>query len=132
MGRLVFISQGQMEKLLTEGAAEIKENNIILRLDNTLVGDLEEAYYFVRNVVSGSDSRELIGKVFTREEVLKLGGDIMQNSVIIGDDAYDVEEGFLVFEQGVNLSGGESPKRSRTQEIKSLASFILENLKSGK
>jgi Fe-S cluster assembly ATPase SufC len=56
----------------------------------------------------------------------------MPNSIIIGDDAYDVEEGFIIFEQRIDIKQSEPERRSKTQEIKSLASLILENFKSNK
>jgi len=131
MPRLIFISQEQMEKFISEGVADITNENIVLRLERTYVGEIKDAYYFLRNVVDPQDKRGLVGKVLLKDEVKALSADIMQNSIIIGDDAYDVEEGFLISEQG--LGDLKEPKRgSRTQEIKSLASFLLNNLKSEK
>ncbi len=132
MAGIIFISQEQMEKYISEGVADISNNNIVLRLDKTYIGNLEDAVYFLRNVVNPSDSRDLIGRVLTKDEVKSLNADIMKNSVIIGDDAYDVEEGFMVFEQGQKNIQNSAEKRSKTQEIKSLASLILENFKNTK
>ncbi|MCX7943390.1 MAG: hypothetical protein N2746_02640 [Deltaproteobacteria bacterium] len=130
MSVIIFISQEQMEKYVNDGVADINGNDIVLRLEKTYIGNLEEAYYFLRNVVNPSDPRGMINRVFTKGEIKDLNADIMQNSVIIGEDVYDVEEGFVVYEQGNTLTD-ESTKKSQTQEIKSLASFILKNLKSG-
>jgi len=131
MPRLIFISQEQMEKFISEGVADITNDNIVLRLEKTYVGNIEDACYFLRNVVDPQDKRGLVGRVLSKDEVKNLNADIMQNSIIVGDDAYDIEEGFLVFEQG-REEGKETKKTSKTQEIKSLASLILNNFKSEK
>ncbi|MGC8928020.1 MAG: hypothetical protein ACP5QK_08865 [Myxococcota bacterium] len=132
MKRIIFISQEQMEKFVSDGVADITNRDIVLRLEKTYVGNFEEAYYFLRNVINPLDARNMVGRVLTKEEVQNLKADIMQNSIIIGDDAYDVEEGFIVFEQGLDTKQTEPEKRSKTQEIKSLAALILQNLKSNK
>lgn len=133
MAKIIFISQEQMEKYTGEGAADISNKEVILRLDRTYIGTFEEAYYFLRNVVNIQDERNLVGRVFTKDEVSKLNADIMPNSIIIGDDAYDVEEGFMIFEQGTTEQRlHEREKMSKTQELKSLASLILDNFKTTK
>ncbi len=132
MPGIIFISQEQLEKFVSDGVADISDRDIVLRLEKTYIGNFEEAYYFLRNVVNPNDSRDMTGRVLTKEEIRNLNADIMQNSVIIGDDAYDVEEGFIVFEQGANYVKTEPEKRSKTQEIKSLASLILENFRNNK
>lgn len=132
MAKIIFVSQEQMEKYLGDGVADISQQEVVLRLDRTYIGTFEEAYYFIRNVVNPNDPKDMMGRVFTKEEIKNLNADIMQNSVIIGDDAYDVEEGFIIFEQGGSPLKTEQEKRSKTQEIKSLASLILESFKNNK
>lgn len=133
MPKIIFISQEQMEKYITEGTADISNRNIVLRLDRTYIGNFEEAYYFLRNVVDISDKRNLVGRVLTKDEISKLNADIMPNSIIVADDAYDVEEGFMIFEQGTTeQKAPQKGKGSRTQELKSLASLILDSLKTNK
>jgi len=121
-----------MEKFIGEGVADITNKDVVLRLEKTFIGSFEEAIYFIRNVVNPQDSRDMVGRVLTKEEIKNLNADMMSGSVIIGDDAYDVEEGFLIFEQGSRQNQTESHVRSKTQEIKSLASLILDSFKSEK
>ncbi|MCX7959852.1 MAG: hypothetical protein N3B13_12490, partial [Deltaproteobacteria bacterium] len=92
---------------------------------------LSLSYLYAQNIIAGIESSRTM-LAFPKEEIRNLNADIMQNSVIIGDDAYDVEEGFIIFEQGTKPVNKEPEKRSRTQEIKSLASLILENFKNSK
>lgn len=133
MPKIIFISQEQMEKYTMDGTADISSKDVVLRLDRTYTGTFEEAYYFLRNVVNINDQRNLIGRVLTKDEISKLNADIMPNSIIIENDAYDVEEGFMIFEEGATeQKATKKEKGSRTQELKSLASFILDSLKTNK
>lgn len=133
MPKIIFISQEQMEKYTMDGTADISNKDVVLRLDRTYTGTFEEAYYFLRNVVNINDQRNLVGRVLTKDEISKLSADIMPNSIIIENDAYDVEEGFMIFEEGATeQKATNKEKGSRTQELKSLASLILDSLKTNK
>ena len=46
-------------------------------------------------VVSGDDAGDLVGKVHTTEELAALGAEHYQDSVLMDEVAYQVEEGFV-------------------------------------
>jgi hypothetical protein len=77
------------------------ENRISLDSDiMTLLGDgrafrLRPAVRFVKLAGPGVDTHGLVGKVKTTTAVTVLGGEIFQESVILGEVAYDVQTGFL-------------------------------------
>jgi hypothetical protein len=56
---------------------------------------VESAVRFMAEVAAGSDPHGLVGKVKTMEQVQALGGDYVSDSVILGDCAYQVVEGFV-------------------------------------
>jgi hypothetical protein len=56
---------------------------------------LESAVRFMAEVAAGDDPNQLVGKVKTIEQVQALGGEHVADSVIMGDCAYQVVEGFL-------------------------------------
>jgi hypothetical protein len=56
---------------------------------------VESALRFLAEVGAGADPHGLVGKVKTMEQVQGLGGDHRADSVIIGDCAYQVIEGFV-------------------------------------
>lgn len=56
---------------------------------------VESAVRFMSEVALGSDPHDLVGKVKTIEQVQALGGEHVADSVILGDCAYQVVEGFL-------------------------------------
>jgi hypothetical protein len=56
---------------------------------------LTSAVRFTAEVAEGRDPNDLVGKVKDLDQVRALSGEHSANSVIIGDNAYDVIEGFL-------------------------------------
>jgi hypothetical protein len=56
---------------------------------------VESAVRFIAEVAAGSDPNGLVGKVKTIEQVQALGGEHVADSVVMGDCAYQVVEGFL-------------------------------------
>jgi hypothetical protein len=55
---------------------------------------LEGAVRFIK-VVGGSDERVLLGKVKTLLDLAAIGAEQYGASVIVGDSAYECEEGFI-------------------------------------
>lgn len=56
---------------------------------------LTTAVYFQAEVTTGEDPQGLCGKVKTLAQVLELGGEHAPGSVVVGDNAYEVRDGFL-------------------------------------
>jgi hypothetical protein len=56
---------------------------------------LEEAVRFVSEVGGGGDQLELLGKVKSLKQLDEIGGELCAGSVLVGDEAYEVIEGFL-------------------------------------
>ena len=56
---------------------------------------LNSAVRFTSEVAGGGDAGGLVGKVKTQEQLSALGGEHCAGTVIIGDDAYEVVEGFV-------------------------------------
>ena len=54
-----------------------------------------EALRVVREVTGTPDSNELVGTVKSRAFLSELGAEILNNSMILGDNAYDVVPGFV-------------------------------------
>lgn len=56
---------------------------------------LESAVRFTSEVTTGEDPNGLVGKVKTVEQLAAIGAEHAQGSVILGDSAYEVIDGFL-------------------------------------
>jgi hypothetical protein len=97
---------------------------------------LRTALHFKEELAGGGDEAGLVGKVKDLEQVVALGGEHAYDSVILGDNAYTVVEGFVgepILEEDPVASGdslasaaaaatGES---SNDGEIDLLARFFL-------
>lgn len=56
---------------------------------------LTTAVYFKAEVTTGEDPLGLCGKVKALTKIKELGGEHVPGSVVIGDNAYEVRDGFL-------------------------------------
>jgi hypothetical protein len=89
----MFIAQPTLEIWMDSGNVEMRGDEVVLKkLKRTYV--IESAVRFVA-VVSGGAAPKLIGKVLTERRIGELGGEIMGDSVIIGDSAFQVQPGFV-------------------------------------
>ncbi len=56
---------------------------------------LESAVRFVAEVAGGGDEAQLLGRVKTLDQLEALGGEHCAASVVLGENAYEVIEGFV-------------------------------------
>ena len=90
----MFVSQGTLDAWLTSGQVDVDGEIMML----SHVGqrfELVTAVHFVNEVAEGGDAQQLIGKVKTLEQIVELGGEHYADSVLLGESAYEVVEGFL-------------------------------------
>lgn len=142
MGRIYFVSQGQIDEWVGHGNADLNGDTVSLRLDRQYFAQMSPALYFTRIVSSPEDGRKLVGKALPIAKVAGMGVEVMQGSAIVGDDAYDVEEGFILREAVHEKSepadsAASSKEEKRDQGVKKpgepeldlLASFILTRMR---
>ena len=90
----VFVSQETLDRWLSEERVEV-DGEVMTLLPERQKFQLTTAVHFLREVAEGGDSPGLVGKVKDLDQVLGLGGDHCSGSVVVGDDAYEVVDGFL-------------------------------------
>ena len=56
---------------------------------------IDECVYIVAEVTGANDPHGFVGKVKPKAVLDELGAEILENSMIIGDNAYDVVQGFV-------------------------------------
>jgi hypothetical protein len=88
----VFVSQQTLDRWLSEGHIEVEGDTMTLQPDGQQFC-LKTAVHFVREV-EGGDSHGLLHRVKDLEQLSEMGGEHFSDSVIVGDDAYEVVEGF--------------------------------------
>lgn len=67
-----------------------------------------EAVRVLREVTEGADPNELIGKVKSKAYLSELGAEILDTSMIVGEQAYDIVPGFV----GAPLGSFEDHRKS--------------------
>ena len=93
MARL-FISQNRLDAWAGEDRIRVKDDLMTLQGDGRAFR-LRAAVRFLKVSGQGIDPHMLVGKVKTLSAIAELGGDHFHESVIVGDTAYDVQNGFL-------------------------------------
>jgi hypothetical protein len=94
MSDFLFVAQEMLDGWMMSGKIDFSGH--VMRI----AGDarsyvLEPAVRFVRIVGEGDDGAGLIGKVKTLAQVEALGGEHYADSVILGEVAYEVQNGFV-------------------------------------
>jgi hypothetical protein len=90
----LFISMERLEEWSAEGRASLEGDRMTL-LELGRVFAMKPAVYFTAVTGSDQDPAGLVGLVRSAEELQAMGADHMATSVICGDTAYEVMNGFL-------------------------------------
>lgn len=93
VARLKFLPQPLLDEWTDLGGAEVEGHTLILPVEKAAF-DLAPAVRFV-TLVDGADEQSLVGRVKTEAHIRELGGEIVNDSCILGDAAFEVEQGFL-------------------------------------
>jgi hypothetical protein len=131
----VFLPQETLDTWMSDGRIEVAGDTMTLNPEGQRF-ILKTAVHFVADLAGGGDAKQLIGKVKDLEQLAVLGGEHVADSVVLGDDAYQVVEGFVgepIFDDDSEVSGasladaaraaaGEDPQSG---EIDLLARFFL-------
>lgn len=102
MKNRVFFPQPLLSILMDAGSIDIDEEELLL----TEAGSryrVVEAVRVLREVTDGNDPHDLCGKVKSRAYLGELGAELLGDSMIVEDKAYDVLTGF------VGLPIGDAP-----------------------
>ena len=106
----VFFPQEAVQAWLEQGRVQLVGDELTTTPEGRHLR-VESALRFLAEVAAGADPHELVGKVKTLEQVQALGGEHCADSVIMGDCAYQVVEGFL----GELLTSVRRPARRKAE-----------------
>jgi hypothetical protein len=94
MKNRVFFPQTALDVWVSENRADVKGEELTLKAWGRRYRMIE-AVRILRDVTGASDPHEVIGRVKTRAFLMELGAELLENSMILGDNAYDVVQGFV-------------------------------------
>jgi len=89
-----FFPQAALDQWIVDERVELQKGEL------TILGEgrrysLAEAVRVVREVSGSVDAHDLVGRVKARSGLDKLGAEIIETSMLLGDAAYDVEPGWV-------------------------------------
>lgn len=90
----LFLSQAVLDRWLGEGRVEV-EGEVMTLLPDRRAFCLKTAVFFQNELTGAGDTPDLLGRVKDLDQLGALGGDYSAGSVIVGDLAYEVAEGFV-------------------------------------
>ena len=112
MRNRVFFPQIALDEWLAETRVELRNDELLVKSENRKYRIIE-GIRVLREVSGSSDGHELVGKVKSKAFLVELGAELLESSMILGDNAYDVVPGFV----GAPMGGPSSlpaPSRIRT------------------
>jgi hypothetical protein len=104
----VFVPQEALESWVAEGRAQLMGENLVLE---GVAFQLAGAVRFTAEVAGGGDSEDLVGRVKTLVQIEELGGEHVSASVVLGDNAYEVIDGFLAEPEAIESQRAISNER---------------------
>jgi hypothetical protein len=139
MQNRVFFPQAALDHWLADASIELDGHELSI-LAEARRYKLAEAAHVVKEVTGAADANELIGHVKSLQYLEELGAELLENSMILGDNAYDVIPGFLASPIGTFEEFVTSPERARARSTSNfpadepateedlLARFLMKNL----
>lgn len=93
MNDKLFIPQSVLDKWVETGKVVFNDNHLTL-VNEKKTYTLTSAVRFM-SLLDGDDKHKLLGRLRTLEKLAEIGAEHMSDSVILGDTAYQVQEGFI-------------------------------------
>jgi hypothetical protein len=116
----LFLPQTTLEEWMSQDKVDVREDKIFVTAEKASY-PLIPAVHFTQ-VVSGTDTHKLVTRVKTQEQLASLSAEQLNDSVIVGEAAYEVVPGYVtdVAIPGAGKKGGS--------EADLLAEFFLNKL----
>ncbi len=94
MDNSVFFPQEVLDHWVIEGIAELRPGEVLLLKEGRRFV-AEEAVLVLREVTGAADPHDLLDRVKLVADLTEKGAEILEGSMLLGDNAYDVAPGFM-------------------------------------
>jgi hypothetical protein len=94
MRNRVFFPQAALDEWLADDRVDLKNDELSIKGEGRRFRIIE-AVRVLREVTGSDDPHELLGRVKSCAFLNELGAELLESSMIIGDNAYDVLPGFV-------------------------------------
>src|SRR6267378_1611023 len=135
MADYLFVPQSVLDKWSEQGRIQV-DGNVLTILGEQKSFALTSAVRFIK-MEAGDDNVGLLAKVKTTDALKQMGAEHYMESVILGESAYQVQQGFLADANalrraaaapGAPASGEGTQDEKKGAEQDMLAQFLLDNL----
>jgi hypothetical protein len=142
MPNRIFFPQEALDQWMLDGTIDVKGAELTIVAEGRRY-KIADAVRVIREVSGSIDVNELVGKVKSKPYLLELGAELLEGSMIMGDNAYDVVQGWTGMPVGTFLEHVASPDRAKARaqvdhgkfqpeeprtEEQLLARFLMKNL----
>jgi hypothetical protein len=90
----VFFPVAALDLWIGQGKVDLSGEEVTIKAEGRRYRIMEAAHVMAE-VSGASDVHELVGKVKSRLFLSELGAELLESSMILGDNAYDIIPGFL-------------------------------------
>jgi hypothetical protein len=114
MQNRVFFPQLLLDQWGIEGKIDLTATELIVLAEGRRY-KISEAVYVVAEVSGANDEQKLVGKVKPNALLNELGAEIFENSMILGENAYDVVPGWSGVPSSTFADHVVSPERMKAR-----------------
>lgn len=129
----MFFPQAALDDWIASDRVDLNNDELLIKTEGRRY-KIIEAIRVLREVTGSADIHEVLGRVKTRAFLRELGAEILEGSMIIGDNAYDVIPGFIGAPVGTFAEhrkaapAGTASSSSPTSDEELLAAFLTSNM----
>jgi len=118
MRNRVFFPQSLLDQWGVEGKIELTPTDLVLLAEGRRY-EIAEVVSVTLEVTGSPDPHGIVGKVKTKADLNTMGAEILESSMIIGDNAYDVVPGWAGEPKTTFAAHLDSGDRMRARKGKS-------------
>jgi len=89
-----FFPEAALNQWIVDEVVDVRDGELTILAEGRRY-KLAEAVRVLGEVSGSADRHDLVGRVKARAALDKLGAEIVETSMLLGDAAYDVEQGWL-------------------------------------
>jgi hypothetical protein len=120
----LFFPQSALDDWIVDGSVEFEDGELVI-LSERRRYELTEAVRVLDEVSGGGDTHELSGRVKGRVELERLGAEIVQSSMLLGDAAYDTVPGWFGVPVGLTPEAKDSAKDATASVVQTDEEVLL-------
>ena len=95
----LFFSQSMLDSMVEAGKIRVEKGVLTMLTPGNPSFDLVPSFRFVRTIGDVPDTGGLVGKFRTDAELKRMGAEVLMDSVIYRDVAYQADPGFIAVQQ---------------------------------